>query len=84
MLRPDGTSIAIASGRAVDALPDADRAIALLPDLAEAHAGRARVYEALGRRDDAIAEYKRALDLKLDDPAEVVSALARLGGASSK
>jgi Flp pilus assembly protein TadD len=53
-------------------------------DLAEAHAGRARAYEPLGRRDDAIAEYKRALDLKLDDPSEVVSALARLGGAWSK
>jgi tetratricopeptide (TPR) repeat protein len=69
------------SGRAADALPDADKAVGLLSDLAEAHAGRARVYEALDRTDDAILEYKRALALKLDDPSEVVSALARLESA---
>ena len=57
-------------GEAADALPDADKAVGLLPDLAEAHAGRAQDYEALGRTDDAIAEYKRALDLKLDNPSE--------------
>jgi tetratricopeptide (TPR) repeat protein len=60
------------------ALPDAEEAVTLAPQSAEAIETRAEVYERLGRRDDAIAEYRAALKLR---PAMVPAknGLVRLG-----
>jgi tetratricopeptide (TPR) repeat protein len=44
-------------------LPDAQRAVALAPDDAFSIETRAEIYEALGRRDEAMADYRAALKL---------------------
>lgn len=55
------------AGRHAEALPIADRAVSLAPDAAYAWDTRARIHEALGRLDPALADIRRALAL---DPAE--------------
>jgi adenylate cyclase len=57
------TSLHFASGRPEDGLEAAERALAIDPDLAEAHAVRARHLFRLGRRDEASAEIEIALRL---------------------
>jgi tetratricopeptide (TPR) repeat protein len=49
------------------AIPEYDRALALAPSLADAHAGRGMALDALGR-DGAEAEYRRALSLDPSQP----------------
>ena len=44
-------------------LANAGKAIALAPDLAEAHAARGEALSSSGRRDDAEAEFEKALEL---------------------
>ena len=55
-------------GRFDDAVADFDRAIALQPDYAEAHADRAAALANLGRREEALASCDRAIALKPDSP----------------
>ena len=57
------TSLHFASGRPDDGLEAAERALAIDPDLAEAHAVRARHLYRLGRGDEASAEIEIALRL---------------------
>jgi Tfp pilus assembly protein PilF len=45
-------------------LLDIQRALQLKPDAAQAFDTRAHVYEALGKRDDAIADFRRALEIQ--------------------
>jgi len=58
-------------------LPDADRAIELDPKFGEAYFVRGQLHEALGRRQEAIADFRRALAL---EPArtEIADELKRL------
>ena len=69
--------------RAVDAVRVADTAVRLAPDLAEAHRLLAMGHHISLRLDDAIAEYKKSLEL---DPASKVSraSLADLYRGSGK
>jgi adenylate cyclase len=57
------TSLHFASGRPDDGLEAAERALSIDPDLAEAHAVRARHLFRQGQRDEASAEIKTALRL---------------------
>jgi tetratricopeptide (TPR) repeat protein len=71
------------------ALADFDRALAIDPIMAGAYADRGRAYELKGDRDQAIADYRKALSLKsrqlYDDKAkaEAKKHLAALGAAVS-
>ena len=71
------------------ALADFDRALAIDPASAGAYADRGRAYELKGDRDQAIADYRKALSLKsrqlYDDKAkaEAKKHLAALGVAVS-
>jgi tetratricopeptide (TPR) repeat protein len=68
------------SGRAALALPDADQIIALHPQLTYGFELRGSIFEALGRREDAIADYHRSLAMYPNGlPAK--NALHRLGVA---
>lgn len=66
------------SGALQDALASYDHALALRPDYALAVHYRANVLRALGRKDEALAAYRRALALGLDGD-EIRFALAALG-----
>ena len=55
------------TGRSEDAEPIYRRAIALKPDLAEAHYNLGVTLKELGRLDDAEASYKKAIALKPED-----------------
>ena len=58
------STLALVHGRAhEDGLTAAERALALDPDLAEAHSVRARVLQAQARHDEAFAEIELALGL---------------------
>jgi Flp pilus assembly protein TadD len=50
-----------------EALPHYDRALALLPGYAEAHAKRGDVLKELARYDEALASFDRAVALRPDD-----------------
>ena len=52
-----------ALGRLDEALASAERALALQPDLAEAHASRGHVLKAMDRAAEAEASFKRAAEL---------------------
>jgi hypothetical protein len=69
------------AGNAAAALPDAERAVALEP-VAAVLDTRGHVLEALGRRDEAIADYRRAIAPEPTNPhiSETKAALARLLG----
>jgi tetratricopeptide (TPR) repeat protein len=64
----------------VQGLADAERALELDPNYLPALETRAQIFEALGRREEAIADFRRALalDPKLKESAE---GLERLGAA---
>jgi Tfp pilus assembly protein PilF len=66
-------------GEAAKGLLDIDRALSLDPDSAYVHHVKASILAALGRRDDAIAEYKKALALApdLQESVEGLKALQR-------
>jgi predicted TPR repeat methyltransferase len=66
------------SGLLAEALDSYEQALRLRPDYAMAEHYRANVLRALGRRDDAIAAYRRAQGLGAD-PAGIAFALAALG-----
>jgi predicted TPR repeat methyltransferase len=66
------------SGDLVRALDSYERALLLRPGYALAEHYRANVLRALGRREDAIAAYRRARELGAD-PAGIDFALAALG-----
>ena len=55
-------------GRDADALPDAVKAAELYPEDPVAIDTRAVIHEALGRRDDAVADYRAALKLAQAQP----------------
>jgi len=65
-------------GEDAKALPDADKAIAMTPDNPDYIETRGEIYEQLGQRDQAIADYRAALKL---DPKKDGSrqGLQRLG-----
>jgi len=71
--------IAIASRSYDKAIAALQEAIVVAPDLAEAHQGLAIALESKGRAEDALASYRRALQL---DPTLMLSSLAvqRLAG----
>jgi Flp pilus assembly protein TadD len=62
-------------------LPDAETAVALAPSEADFMETRAEIYEKLGRRGEAVADYKATLKL---DPGHrsAVEGLRRLGVAA--
>ena len=62
------------------ALPDIEQALSLDPNSAFAHDARAHILAALGRRNEAIAEYKKALAIE-PDLQESVQGLKRLSAA---
>lgn len=66
------------SGLLAQALDSYERALTLRPDYALAEHYRANVLRALGRREEAVAAYRRARDLGAD-PAGIAFALAALG-----
>jgi predicted TPR repeat methyltransferase len=66
------------SGALAASLDSYDCALALRPDYALAQHYRANVLRALGRKDDALAAYRQALDLGAD-ATEIGFALAALG-----
>ena len=71
-------------GLAAKALPDIEQALSLDPNDPFAHDTRAHTLAALGRRNEAIAEYKKALAIKpdLQESLQGLDALKR-GAAST-
>jgi tetratricopeptide (TPR) repeat protein len=69
------------AGKAALGLPDADRSLQLRPDDTHTLDTRGHIYEALGRREEAIADFRRVLALSPNAPvaAEARKALDRLG-----
>jgi len=67
-------------GRDEQALPDADRAVALGPGNVHFLETRAAIFEKLGRRDEAVADYLAALKIEPTMPA-AKKGLKRLGAA---
>ena len=59
-------------------MPDANKALELSPDHPDALDTRGSIFEALGRREDAISDYKRAL-IKNPQLQTSIDALKRLG-----
>ena len=69
------------AGRAGDAVGDANRSIEAVPTNGYAYDTRGQILEALGRREDAIRDYERAL--QIDGTQETSRAgLARLRGTT--
>ena len=68
------------AGKAAKGLPDVQRALELDPELAAAYDTRGHILEALGRKEEAISDFRKALAL---DPGETGSSegLQRLGAA---
>jgi Tfp pilus assembly protein PilF len=71
-------------GLAAKALPDVEQALSLDPNDPFAHDTRAHVLAALGRRKEAIAEYRKALAIEpdLQESVQGLNALTR-GSAST-
>jgi tetratricopeptide (TPR) repeat protein len=63
------------AGKAAQGLPDAEKSLELRPDNYHALDTRGSIFEALGRRDEAIADFRRAMSLGTNDPE--VQALGR-------
>lgn len=61
-------SLRAQQGRVAEALADFDRAVALKPAHAEAHANRAHALWALGRLEEAVTAYDRSLAVQPGDP----------------
>ncbi len=68
------------AGRDAEGLPDAEKAVALTPTNSAAIETRAEIFEKLGRRDAAIADYRAALRIK-PDMASAQAGLKRMGVA---
>jgi Tfp pilus assembly protein PilF len=64
-------------------LPDVEHALSLDPNDPFAHDTRAHILAALGRRNEAIAEYKKALALKPDLQESMQSLKALTRGSAS-
>jgi len=72
------------AGKAAQGLPDVEKSLELRPDFARALDTRGSIFEALGRREEAIADFRHALAVGVDDPEVQVSgreALKRLGAS---
>ena len=67
-------------GEEAVALADAEKAVLLAPDYARAIETRAEIYERIGRRNGAIADYRAALKLQ-PKFKEAEEGLTRLGEA---
>jgi Flp pilus assembly protein TadD len=70
------------AGKAVQGLPDVEKSIGLSPNSAHALDTRGIIFEALGRREEAIADFRRALEVAPNNPTVQSSgkeALKRLG-----
>jgi tetratricopeptide (TPR) repeat protein len=61
-------------------LPDAEKSLALRPNDAATLGIRGHIFEALGRREEAIADFRRAL-ANNPDMQENKDALKRLGAS---
>jgi tetratricopeptide (TPR) repeat protein len=68
------------AGRAAEGLADAERSLELWPGVAAALDTRGHIVEALGRKEEAIADFRRAL-AKDPNIQESKDALARLGAS---
>jgi Tfp pilus assembly protein PilF len=64
---------------------DIEQAVALAPERAYAYIVRANMMKEIGRRDDAIKDYRRALELKPSQETrkEAEAGLAGLGAAAN-
>jgi choline-sulfatase len=71
-------ALQLMQNRAADARDALGRAIAINPDLASAHNGLGVAYARLGKRDLAVEEWQRALDLRPGYP-DAISNLQRAG-----
>jgi Flp pilus assembly protein TadD len=60
------TTITTWPGVTAQGLPDAIRAVALAPKDANSYETRAEIYEKLGQRDKAIADYRQTLSVAPD------------------
>jgi regulator of sirC expression with transglutaminase-like and TPR domain len=69
------------AAKAAQGLPDAKKSLSLRPDEPEALDTRGHIFEALGRRQEAIADFRRAL-AKMPDLQESKDALKRLGAST--
>jgi tetratricopeptide (TPR) repeat protein len=67
-------------GKAAQGLPDAERSLELKPNDPDLLDTRGQIFEALGRREEAIADYRRALS-KDADSQESKDGLKRLGAS---
>jgi serine/threonine protein kinase/lipoprotein NlpI len=59
------------SGRLAESLADLKQAIQLQPELYQAHASLAQLYQRQGRRDEAAQEFARAIE-RTNDPAQQI------------
>ena len=68
------------TGRAAQGLPDAEKALELRPGTAEILDARGSIFEALGHKEEAIADFRRALskDARMQSSRD---GLNRLGAA---
>jgi TonB family protein len=65
-------------GNAAQGLPDVEKSLELDPNLARALDTRAHIFEALGRREEAVADFRRALSVAEADTALKISSRAGL------
>jgi hypothetical protein len=63
--------VQLKKGNALLGLTDANRALELRPDDAAVLDTRGHIFEALGRRDEAIADYRKAISLAAADLPEI-------------
>jgi Tfp pilus assembly protein PilF len=66
------------AGRDKDALPDINKSIQLDGKQASAYSARGLIYEKLGEKDKAIADFRRAIALE-PELQESIDGLSRLG-----
>jgi regulator of sirC expression with transglutaminase-like and TPR domain len=66
------------SGKAAQGLPDAERALELTPNAPLALETRGQIFESLGKREEAIADFRRALS-RAPSLTEARAGLKRLG-----
>jgi Flp pilus assembly protein TadD len=57
------------AGRTQEGIGHIEDAIRMQPNFVQAHFARGVALLQLGRRDEAVAEYKRVLELRPQDPA---------------
>jgi Flp pilus assembly protein TadD len=61
------------SGRAAEGLPDVEKSLQLRPNIGQVVKTLAHILEELGRKEEAIVQYKKAIELDQNDTYSIES-----------